>query len=290
MKVYLTSALIALVSVLAAGCSAPPLPSATDTATATPSATGDPTPTLPSPSPTLPSPFARPEWLGTIPLELHADGSTISAPTPPELTERALEPRPFFVDPVSDEFTAHVSGVPSYVAARSTYVDGCPVPLEDLRYITLTFWGFDGRPHVGEIIVHRSVADDVVEVFHELYDARFPIEEMRVVSLADLQGPATGDGNGSGAFSCRKIVGSVSTWSQHSYGLAIDINPFQNPYVKGEVIIPELAGSYLDREWERPGMIERGDIVVRAFARIGWTWGGTWSSPKDYMHFSLTGR
>ena len=101
--------------------------------------------------------------------------------------------------------------------------------------------------------------------------------------------PPTGDGNNTGAFVCRPTVGST-TYSQHAYGLAIDIDPFQNPYTNGELVLPELASSYLDRDHVRPGMITPDGVVVRAFASIGWTWGGTWRSLKDYQHFSRNGR
>jgi hypothetical protein len=78
-------------------------------------------------------------------------------------------------------------------------------------------------------------------------------------------------------------------FSAHAYGLAIDVNPFQNPYQRGDLVLPELASAYLDRTQLRPGMIVEGDVVVEAFAAIGWTWGGRWEQPSDAMHFSATG-
>jgi hypothetical protein len=125
-------------------------------------------------------------------------------------------------------------------------------------------------------------------VFRRLYAARFPIEQMRLVTTADLHAPPTGDGNNTAAFVCRKAR-QQSTWSAHAYGLAIDVNPFHNPYRRGTLVLPERASSYLDRSWWRPGMIREGDVVTRSFAAIGWTWGGTWRS-RDLMHFSATGR
>lgn len=170
----------------------------------------------------------------------------------------------------------------------STWSSECPVTLDDLRYLTVSFWGFDGGHHTGEIIVHREVAADVVDVFEQLHAERFPLEEMRLIGDADLDAAPTGDGNNTAAFVCRPMRGGNS-WSEHAYGLTIDINPFLNPYVRGDVVIPELASAYLDRGWHRPGMIQPGDVVTEAFAAIGWTWGGTWSSP-DLMHFSRGGR
>ena len=173
--------------------------------------------------------------------------------------------------------------------ARSTWIDGCPVAPEDLAYLTVTFHGFDGHNHTGEIIVAASVADDIVSVFEQLHAARFPIEEMRIVTMADLDAPPTGDTNNTTGFVCRPVTGGTA-FSEHAKGLAIDINPFHNPYVRGYLILPELAAAYTDRADERPGVIREGDVVVEAFAAIGWTWGGDWRSLKDYQHFSATGR
>jgi hypothetical protein len=183
-----------------------------------------------------------------------------------------------------------VGSVPATVLARSTWEPGCPVSSDDLAYARLTFWGFDDRRHTGELLLHRSVAEDVVAVFRRLYHARFPLEELRITTRAELAAPPTGDGNDTGAFVCRPTTGSTTTFSQHAYGLAIDLNPFQNPYVKDDLVLPELSSAYLHRERTRPGMITPDGVVVRAFASIGWTWGGTWSSLKDYQHFSQNGR
>jgi len=172
----------------------------------------------------------------------------------------------------------------------TTWQPGCPVALSDLRYLNLSFWGFDQRQHTGELVVNASVADAVRKVFGRLFAARFPLEDVRVVEPADVDAEPTGDGNTTAAFICRPIRGSTSTFSAHSYGLAVDINPFQNPYKKGPSVLPELAGAYLDRARLRPGMITRGDTVTRAFAEVGWTWGGNWTSTKDLMHFSANGR
>jgi hypothetical protein len=108
------------------------------------------------------------------------------------------------------------------------------------------------------------------------------------VTPEDLDAHPTGDGNTTAAFVCRAVRGGT-TPSAHASGLAIDINPFANPYVRGDVVIPELASAYLDRTWHRPGMIHDGDVVTEAFDAIGWSWGGRWDQP-DHMHFSATGR
>jgi hypothetical protein len=169
-----------------------------------------------------------------------------------------------------------------------TWRPGCPVGLADLRHVTVSFRGFDGRPHTGELVVHERVAAPVVSVFARLWRARFPIEEMRLVTTADLRARPTGDGNNTAAFVCR-TARKQTRWSAHAYGLAVDLNPFQNPYRRGDLVLPELASAYLDRGRRRPGMVVPGGVATEAFAAIGWTWGGTWRSPTDLMHFSATG-
>lgn len=178
---------------------------------------------------------------------------------------------------------------PARVIDRSTWAAGCPVAADELSWVRLTFRGFDGARHTGELLVNSAVDDDLVQVFHDLWDADFPLEQMTVTTVAERDAEPTGDGNGTGAFNCRATTGGTS-YSQHAYGLAIDLNPFQNPYLKGDLVLPELASSYLDRGDLRPGMISADGPVVRAFARIGWGWGGGWNTLKDYQHFSANGR
>ena len=112
---------------------------------------------------------------------------------------------------------------------------------------------------------------------------------MRLPTTADLEAAPTGDGNNTAAYVCRAARGQTR-WSQHAYGLALDLNPFQNPQHKRDLVLPELAGAYVDRSDERPGMHLPGGPAVRAFARIGWEWGGDWRSSKDWMHFSQNGQ
>ncbi|MFO7549598.1 MAG: M15 family metallopeptidase [Acidimicrobiia bacterium] len=253
----------------------PPLTTSTTTTTTAPPATSSTSTTIADPG----YPLGEVVLTGPGPWE-----------TPPALRERAITAADRLPPPTGDRFAASITTVSAEVAARSTWRPGCPVTLEEVRYLTVSFWGFDGAAHTGELIVHETVADDVVQVFARLFEARFPIEEMRVIAAEELDLPPTGDGNVTTGFVCRPVVGTTSTWSQHAYGLAVDVNPFQNPYRKGEVTLPELAGSYLDRDWVRPGMIFEGDAVTAAFAEIGWTWGGTWRTLTDLHHFSSNGR
>lgn len=171
---------------------------------------------------------------------------------------------------------------------RASHRPGCPVPLADLRYLTVTYHGFDGRQHQGELVVSARVADDVVTVFRTLYDNGFPIRSMRLVDDFAGSDDASMAADNSSAFNCRPVTDG-SSWSEHSYGEAIDLNPRENPYLSGATVLPPDGAPYLDRP-DRPGVIHSGDGVVRAFAAIGWSWGGEWSDPVDLQHFSRSGR
>ena len=172
---------------------------------------------------------------------------------------------------------------------------GCPVGLDDLRFLSVSYRDFDRRAQTGQLVVNKSAARPLRRVFRRLYEIGFPIRHMR---FEDGYGPRRdrpADGDVSGSFECRDAVPSpcVSasarrSWSMHAYGLAIDLNPVENPYVGcGRSRDPD-SRPYFDRSRHRKGMV--GVRVVRAFRSIGWGWGGTWTgNTKDYMHFSSTG-
>lgn len=284
-----TLLLVALVTITAlGGCGASPRPEPPQPI----AAPSIPPPSSAAPEPSTPEPATvppAPEWVvGARELPPGPDGFGAMLPTPEVLTVRDLPTRDLLPPPASGGYEAGIEPVPPDVLARSTWQPACPVTAGELRYLTMSFVGFDGRPHTGEMIVHGDVARDVVAVFEQLFAARFPIEEMRVVAAAELDIPPTGDGNNTSAFVCRPAVGQ-SSWSAHAYGLAIDVNPFLNPYHRDDLVLPELASAYLDRAWLRPGMLRDGGPVVSAFEEIGWSWGGRWTRPLDIMHFSATG-
>jgi hypothetical protein len=162
---------------------------------------------------------------------------------------------------------------------------GCPVRISDLRRVKLTHWGFDGVRRRGELIVHKDVARSVVDVFHTLYSMRFPVRKMRPVDAYGADDNASMAADNTSAFNCRPITGSTNGFSVHSYGKAIDINTLENPYVKGTVVQPPAGKAFTNRANIRPGMIRHGDRVWRAFIKHGFTWGGDWTSLKDYQHF-----
>jgi hypothetical protein len=281
--------LLVIAAALLSGCGgaqpAPPVSAPAPAAVA-------PSPATPSPAAPSPSPAAAPVWVvGASPLPLRPDGFGQVVDTPAVLRDRRMTSAAVLPPPADGRFTATVAAVTPRIRERmgQSWSSACPVALADLRYLTLSFRGFDGRAHTGEMVVHQSVADDVVEVFRQLFAADFPIEEMRLPTTADLTAAPTGDGNNSASYVCRAARGQ-KTWSQHAYGLAVDINPFHNPLVKRDLVVPELANAYADRADVRPGMHVRGGAAVEAFASVGWEWGGDWRSSKDYMHFSQNGR
>jgi hypothetical protein len=255
---------------------------------ATPSAPGATGSSAPS-KPPAPGTVA-PAWLGKRPLPETADGFGEIQATPRVLRNRRFTLPDTVPMLPGTSFASHVvSPAPADVIARSTWADGCPVAPSDLAWVQLTFRGFDGDRHTGELLVNADVAHDMVRVFRRLWRAKFPLEEMRVTRRDELDAAPTGDGNNTSGFVCRPSVGSTH-FSQHAYGLAVDVNQFQNPYTKDALVLPELASSYVDRTNVRPGMILDGGPVIRAFASVGWEWGGYWNSLKDRHHFSLNNR
>jgi hypothetical protein len=167
----------------------------------------------------------------------------------------------------------------------NSWKDDCPVPLEDFAYVQVVHWNFDGGLSLGELIYHKNLAIEIIDIFKELYEEQFPVERMVLIDNYDADDELSMDDNNSSAFCSRAITGKPGVFSMHSYGGTIDINPFLNPYVKEETILPSGAGQYLDRSQNIPGMIKEKGLCYRIFIKRGYTWGGEWSSLKDYQHF-----
>jgi hypothetical protein len=167
---------------------------------------------------------------------------------------------------------------------------GCPVGPSQLRRVHLVYWGFDGTAHIGSLVVNAAAVGDVVRVFSRLYAARFPIRRMRPIDAYGGNDERSLAADNTSAFNCRFAVGpGPRRWSTHAYGQAIDVNPVENPYLEGGRVHPRAGRAYLDRADVRPGMAVRAGLLVRAFARAGWRWGGRWTGTPDYQHFSSTG-
>ncbi len=189
-------------------------------------------------------------------------------------------------------FRGSISQIDAAQAKRMTGVSwrkGCPVSLRDLRSLTMTHWGFDGRVRTGRLIVDRDVASDLVGVFRKLYDARFPIRRMVPVDAYGGSDFRSLEADNTSAFNCRYVEGT-SRWSEHAFGRAIDVNPIENPYLSGGRTSHSASAPYVDRSQRRPGMAYEGGVLVRALDAIGWGWGGRWTAVKDYQHFSASGR
>jgi D-alanyl-D-alanine carboxypeptidase len=186
-------------------------------------------------------------------------------------------------------FGGTISRIDAELRERMTsWRPGCPVPLHRLRVLKFNRWGFDGELHRGWLIVNEYQSRPVLAVMRKLFETRFPFRSIRLIDAYGSDDRRSMAANNTSAFNCRYVAGTTR-WSEHAYGRAIDINPVQNPYVQGSYVSPPAGRAYVDRSKRAPGMIHTRDVVVRAFASIGWEWGGYWGSAKDYQHFSSTG-
>ena len=184
------------------------------------------------------------------------------------------------------------ANIKNQMVKGNTWKENCPIKIEDLRYLKIPYYGFDGKNHIGELIVHKSVANEVVTIFKELKKAKYPIYQMKLASYYKGNDAQSMRHNNTSAFNCRLMTGSKTKWSKHSYGKAIDINPIQNPYVKGKKVLPQDGIIYIKQnrkhlslQPEDRAMIINGDKIIRVFKNYGWIWGGSWKSLKDYQHF-----
>lgn len=163
------------------------------------------------------------------------------------------------------------------------------VAVEDLRYLLVLHRDVEGNAIVGEMVCASSIADDLMEIFKALYQAKYPIEKMRLIDYYDGDDEASMRDNNSSCFNQRDITAGGRR-SKHSFGLAVDINPRYNPYYKvkasGKVLVkPEGSVEFLNRKAMFSYKIEKGDLCYRLFKAHGFRWGGEWASSKDYQHF-----
>jgi poly-gamma-glutamate synthesis protein (capsule biosynthesis protein) len=168
---------------------------------------------------------------------------------------------------------------------------GCPVPLSDLRYIQISHYDFDGVAQTGELIMHKAVANDIVDIFRELYILKYPIYQMGLVSDFSSNDYRSIEADNTSAYNCRNIAGG-SKWSKHAYGLAIDINPIENPYHKVDKHSIHAKSLPYEKRTHKAlidsqdrAMLLRQDKATQAFIKRGWNWGGDWKYTKDYQHF-----
>ena len=190
--------------------------------------------------------------------------------------------------PVASEFHANILHIPADFEAKMhafTWRQNCPVSIKNLAYVELSYWGFDNKAHQGTLIVNKKLAPEVVDIFKILFEHHFPIQQMRPIEEFQGDDLASMRANNTSAFNCREVTDLPGTFSQHSYGRAIDINPLINPYVYKKSISPKEGAIHVNRNQPAKGKISKGDIVYRTFTRFGWDWGGNWYDTQDYQHF-----
>ena len=191
-------------------------------------------------------------------------------------------------------FNASISPITPNIKKRmingGSYRDGCPISLNNLRYLKMSYIGFDNREHIGEMIVNKSVAKEVVAIFRELYKAKYPIRKMQLVSNYGGSDFASIEADNTSAFNCRPVDGT-NKWSRHSYGKAIDINPLENPYVSKSGHTSHKGSLQFVKRVRRGNsapqraLILRNDLIVKLFKSYGWRWGGDFRCCKDWQHF-----
>ena len=187
----------------------------------------------------------------------------------------------FSIDTLSNALFLRMQG--------KSYPDGCSVKRSDLRYLQVLHYDAEGKAHRGELVCHETIAADLLDIFQQLFEAHYPIERISLIDDYDADDERSMTANNTSCFCYRKIAGSHRL-SKHSLGLAIDINPLQNPCVKrrkdGTLFIQPQAGrQYADRQKAYPYKIMKGDLCYRLFLAHGFSWGGNWRTSKDYQHF-----
>ena len=219
------------------------------------------------------------------------DNTEKSSNTKQVQSEQAQSEQPQLTEPTQTTDDFYISEIPDDIFEKMqgrSYKADCTVPREELRYIHVLHMGFDGQTHEGELVVNKAIADDVLEIFEELYKAEYPIEKVRLVDEYDADDEASMSDNNSSAFNFR-FISHTTKISKHGMGMAVDINTLYNPYVKtvdGKLSIePANAADYVDRSADFPYKIDHDDLCYKLFTEHGFEWGGDWTHSKDYQHF-----
>ncbi len=190
------------------------------------------------------------------------------------------------VDPGLSAFSADTipEAVKLRMTGRSYPEEDAGISLSDLRYLKLLYYDFGGRVRRGEMVCNKAIADDLLYIFKELYKAKYPIASIRLIDDFDGNDQRSMEANNTSCFNYRTKTSGTSL-SAHARGMAVDVNPLQNPYVKGEIVEPEAAREYADRTVDFPHKITDDDLCCKLFRSRGFQWGGAWNSVKDYQHF-----
>lgn len=198
-------------------------------------------------------------------------------------TPRALDPeQSFYAEEISDEIFERMKG--------KSFPEGCTTARADLRYLHLLYKDINGDAHEGEMVCNASIADKLIDIFRQLYDADYPIEKMCLIDDYAGDDEASMTDNNTSCFNYRVVSGS-NNLSKHARGLAVDLNPLYNPYIRtkdGATIVEPAAGeAYADRSGDFSYKIDKDDLAYKLFTKAGFTWGGSWKSVKDYQHFEM---
>ena len=193
----------------------------------------------------------------------------------PAAAEPAFVPV-FTAEPIPAEVESRMRGV--------SYPDDAEIKLSDLRYLRLSYVDFDGKEQVGELVCNKAIADDLVAVFRDLYEARYPIRSIRLIDDFGGDDEASMAADNTSCFNYRKKTG-MRELSKLALGLAVDINPFETPYVRPSRVRPAGAAAFADRTQDFPHKIDKSDLCYRLFRARGFSWGGAWRSVQDYQHF-----
>lgn len=186
----------------------------------------------------------------------------------------------FYFEPLSEDVISRISGI--------SYVENPNISLDELRYLSLLYVDFNGDTQHGEMICNESIAQDLMEIFYELYNNDYRIESIKLIDEFEGDDTKSMLANNTSCFNYRVVEGSKKL-SNHAYGLAVDINPFYNPYITYKdgitKISPEGSEEYADRTKDFPYKIDSNDLAYQLFTQHGFKWGGNWNSVKDYQHF-----
>lgn len=193
----------------------------------------------------------------------------------------------FYYEPLSAALKERITGI-SYPAEDNGNLG---IRYEDLRYVHILHYNFDGMSTEGELICNEYIADDLLDIFYELHRNEYQLERVRLIDEYNGDDTASMEDNNTSCFNYR-VVDNTTSLSKHALGLALDINPFYNPYVtypNGNIrISPKGSEPYADRNADFPYKIDEDDLCYKLFTEHGFTWGGNWNSLKDYQHFQKT--
>ena len=192
-----------------------------------------------------------------------------------------VEAQEFSVQPIPDSVFLRMQG--------RSWPEGCAVRRADLRYLRLSHFDAEKKEHVGEMVCNKAIANDLLEIFRELYRQKYPIQRIRLIDDYEAEDERSMRDNNTSCFCYRKVSGTTKL-SKHATGMAVDVNTLYNPYVRTgkngrRIVEPATAVKYVDRSKSFPYKIVKGDLLYRLFIRHGFKWGGSWRTVKDWQHF-----